>query len=138
MANKRKLVSFKDIIIKIYTEGVSSLDKNMASRATFRRAVKSLKASDKASLAADLEAWYIKAFGSLGRGRGAPVNGETRSYRVQQIKGSGPFLRLPLESLGVKKGDRVKVDFDTGLISIAPVAADDEGDENLGNSPLAA
>lgn len=45
------------------------------------------------------------------RGKQAPTAGETRSYKAQQVKGSGPFMRLPLDTLGLNKGEQVSVSF---------------------------
>ncbi|MCP4500253.1 MAG: hypothetical protein GY822_09870 [Deltaproteobacteria bacterium] len=120
MAKKRVLISHKDLQIAFLLEGVDGVQKKYdtgnVSKATLRRTIKSL--ADSGKDAADLERWYAENFGTLGRGRGAPTPGESRSYKVQQIRRSGPFLRLPLDSLGVKKGDTVRVKFEDNTIGI--------------------
>jgi len=119
-AKKRVLISHKDLQIAFLLEGVDGVQKQYdtgnVSKATLRRTLKSL--SDSGKDTADLERWYAENFGTLGRGRGAPTAGESRQYKVQQIRRSGPFLRLPLDSLGVKKGDTVRVKFDDNTITI--------------------
>lgn len=54
------------------------------------------------------------------RGRYAPKVGETRVYNVQKIKDDISFIRLPLSSLSVKKGSKVRVDFEEGGIVVRP------------------
>lgn len=56
------------------------------------------------------------------RGRGAPVKGEARIYRVQQIQNS-LFIRLPINSLNLGRGDAVKVLFEEDSIKVLPESA---------------
>lgn len=55
------------------------------------------------------------------RGRFAPCVGETRVYNVQQVKDDATFIRLPLSSLEVQKGKKVRVDFEQGEIIVRAV-----------------
>lgn len=111
---KRTLVSYKDVQLAYLLEGVDAVDRlwraGNVSKATVRRAVKKLQEANEEVAA--LERWVVEQVGPIGRGRTAPQPGETRSYRAQQIGGGGPFLRLPLDSLGVKKTDSVRVLFE--------------------------
>ena len=52
------------------------------------------------------------------RGRYAPRVGETRVYNVQQVREDTTFIRLPLSSLEVDKGKKVRVDFEDGEIVV--------------------
>lgn len=118
---KKNAVSFKDVQISYLMEGVKGIDsmyKNgRASKATVRRALRELKTAG--SNVDDLETWVLDRFGSTGRGRSAPSTGETRSYKAQQVKAGGPFLRLPLDTLGVGKGSAVRVRFDGDKIIVS-------------------
>ena len=117
---KRKLVSYKDIQIAFLMNGVDGVkqiwDSGNASKATVRRAVKLLQGTS--SDTTELERWLADTVGAVGRGRTAPKAGETRSYKAQQIKNGSPFLRLPLDSLGIEKGATVRVRFDDDRIVI--------------------
>ena len=117
---KRTLVSFKDVQLAYLMDGVSAVEKLVtngnASKSTVRRALKKLQESGRD--VSSLERWVAEHIGPIGRGRAAPVPGETRSYKVQQIKNSGPFLRLPLDALSVKKGSVIRVNFETDRIVV--------------------
>lgn len=117
---KRTLVSYKDIQIAYLMEGLDGVQQvwtdGNASKATIRRAVKLLQ--ETSSNTAELERWVADNIGAIGRGRTAPKPGETRSYKAQQIKNGGPFLRLPLDSLGVIKGKVVRVRFEEDRIIV--------------------
>jgi hypothetical protein len=56
------------------------------------------------------------------RGRYGPRVGETRVYNVQRIKDDATFIRLPLSSLEVSKGAKVRVDFEDGEIVVRAMA----------------
>ncbi len=118
---KRTLVSYKDVQLAYLLEGVSAVERQWqtgnVSKATIRRAVKRLQESDED--VAEFERWVAANIGPIGRGRSSPQPGETRSYKVQQLQnGGGPFLRLPIDSLGVKKEDIVRVQFDKDQIVV--------------------
>ncbi len=120
MAEKRTLVSYKDLMIAVFSGGVAAIEalEGKYSKSSLRRAIKELKAANN-PVVEDLENFFVSQGGTLGRGRGGPKIGDTRSYKVQQLKkGGGPFLRLPMDSLGVDKGAAVKVAFDEDTIVI--------------------
>jgi len=52
------------------------------------------------------------------KGRKPVAVGQTRAYSVQQIGDGDFFIRLPVGPLGVRKGDKVSVDFATGKVSV--------------------
>ena len=52
------------------------------------------------------------------RGRPAAKVGDTRTYKVQQVGDSDPFIRLPVSLLGLGKGGVVAVTFGDGVISV--------------------
>ena len=52
------------------------------------------------------------------RGRPAAKVGEARSYKVQQVNDSDPFIRLPVSLLGLVKGQSATVFFDNGVIRV--------------------
>ena len=116
----RNLVSFKDVQIAYLTEGIAGVEslvnRGEVSKPTIRRALKKLQEAGRSP--AELERWVAERVGPIGRGRSAPTPGETRSYKVQQIKNTGPFLRLPLDSLEIEKGGVVRVQFEDGRIVV--------------------
>jgi hypothetical protein len=119
--NERNLVSFKDVQIAYLMEGVTGvqhlMEQGKVSKPTIRRALR--KFHEQGNTPAEFERWVAEKVGPIGRGRSAPSVGETRSYKVQQIKNTGPFLRLPLDSLGIKKGGVVRVKFEDGKIVVS-------------------
>lgn len=116
----RNLVSFKDVQIAYLMEGIGGVEKLMesgqVSKPTIRRALK--KFHETGAVPAEFERWVAERVGPIGRGRSAPSIGETRSYKVQQIKNTGPFLRLPLDSLAINKGGVVRVRFEDNKIVV--------------------
>jgi hypothetical protein len=117
---RRNTVSFKDVQISYLMDGVRGVQRlvtdGQASKSTVRRALVDLKAGGRD--VKELEAWVANHIGAPGRGRSAPVIGETRAYKAQQVKTGGPFLRLPLDVLGVEKGGVVRVRFDDDQIVV--------------------
>jgi hypothetical protein len=101
-------------------EGIGGLQKIWASgnvsKTTVRRAIKELQESTKNT--DELRSWVSENIGAIARGRTAPKPGETRTYKAQQIKNGGPFLRLPLDSLEINKGGSVRVSFEDGQITV--------------------
>lgn len=118
---KNNHASFKDVQIQFLMDGVNGVEglyeRGMASKATVRRALRELKASGRDT--SGLERWVVERFGSTGRGRAAPIVGETRTYKAQQINTGGPFLRLPLDVLGIEKGSTVRVTFGDNSITVS-------------------
>jgi len=69
---------------------------------------------------AQLAEFIGKLFPASGKGRGKqqPVAGETRTYSVQKVKNSAPFIRLPLSILDVAQGAEVSVTFNNNRIVV--------------------
>lgn len=97
-----------------YTAGKVSAD-------TIRKSMKHLAAIGRNI--EPLATWIVSSLGSGGRGRSTPVKGEKRMYSAQQVKSGGPFIRLPLESIGISKKQKVEVYFEGSRIVISPVNA---------------
>lgn len=117
----RALASFKDVQLAYLMEGVAAVEamvkSKRASPSTIRRALKKLQEAGSDVVA--LERWVATHIGPIGRSRNAPNAGDVRSYKVQQVKGSGPFLRLPLDCLGVEKGSVIWVQFEGERIIVS-------------------
>lgn len=103
-------------------DGVSRLHKATGfSRSVAESAVEDLVNAGKSEEAGILAGWTDDAFGPKGdgtRGRKPATYGETRTYLVQQVDGSSPFIRLPVDLLGAAKGGTVKVKFDRDGITV--------------------
>ncbi len=53
-----------------------------------------------------------------------PETGDRRRYRAQQAVDNGQvYIRLPLDSLGVKKGDSVSCDFGAGVVTVRALSS---------------
>ncbi len=121
MLDKKSVKSFKDVQISYLMEGLPAIEKmyanGLASKTTLRKALKKLQESGQDVKA--LEEWVIEQFGASVRGRSSPMAGETRTYRAQQVTGSGPFLRLPLDVLGIQKGELVRVKFGETEVTVS-------------------
>lgn len=119
-AQKRTVVSFKDVQIAYLLDGISGVEKLVSNRKSaggvLRRALRELKQQGRSVDA--LEAYVGERYGSGGRGRSMPGVGEERKYKAQQIKSGGAFLRLPLTPLGIKKGGSVRVRFEADRIVV--------------------
>ena len=63
------------------------------------------------------------------RGRLPPVEGDKRRYKIQQLSDGSPFLRLPVTSLHLAKGEEVVVDFAHGAIHVVPAKAAPDADD---------
>ena len=117
----RRLVSFKDVQLAYLTEGISAVESMVAegtvSKDTLRRALRRFHEQGRAD--DEFERFVAERAGPIGRGRTPPAVGETRSYKVQQIKGTGPFLRIPVDSLDVAKGGVVRVRFEDERILLS-------------------
>ncbi|MDA0713100.1 MAG: hypothetical protein O2897_03830 [bacterium] len=120
---KRSTLSFKDVQIAYLMNGVPSIEKlhkdGKASTATIRRALSHLRSGGREITS--LENWIQDNLGVGVRGRAAPQAGQERVYRAQQIKTSGPFLRLPLSALSIHKGEVVSVCFEKDRIVVKKV-----------------
>jgi hypothetical protein len=117
---KRSTVSFKDVQIAYLLNGICSIEElhshGKASTTTIRRALVHLRSGGRE--VSQFESWVNDNLIIGIRGRAAPKAGQERVYRAQQIKTSGPFLRLPLAALKVLKGDDVQVSFEQEQIIV--------------------
>ncbi len=123
LRRRRSTLSFKDVQIAYLMNGVNSVERlhkdGKASTATIRRALSHLRTGGRE--VSTLEKWIQENLGVGVRGRAAPQAGQERVYRAQQIKTSGPFLRLPLSALMVNKGEVVSVRFEKDRIVVRKV-----------------
>jgi hypothetical protein len=121
---KKKFVA-KDIVVEYLTGGVKAVEAlddadGPLSRPVLRSAMKLLKERDHGF--ADLEKWCRQRYGfglSNRVGLRAPKLGEERRYKVQVNRG-GPFMKLPLTTLGVEGGGYVRGRFEDGKIVVSP------------------
>jgi len=109
--------SFKDVTIEFYSGGVEGVKayalKHDIARTTLEKAAESLEV-DRGADVRELNALIVELHGEKGeggRGRSAPVLGETRDYKVQQVKDGGPFGRIPMDTLGLEKGGACSTQF---------------------------
>ena len=120
---RRSQVSYKDIQISYLVDGIDSISRlhkeGFASKTAVRRALQNLK--ETGLEAGSFEQWVLKNLGGGTRGRPAPKPEQERTYRVQQIKKSGPFLRLPLGALQVEKGEVLSVNFQNDQIVVRKI-----------------
>lgn len=120
-AKNGKRLSYKDVQIAYLADGVSAVEKLLnderTSRAAVRKALDALR--QQGAAAATLDDFVKSHLGQGGRrGRTAPLIGTDRTYRAQKLETGSPFVRLPLEALGVKKGGLVTVRFERDRIIV--------------------
>ena len=122
---KRSIVQYKDLAMAFMMSNVNMDEirklnnKTSITKSTHKKAVDVLKESATKFDTTEYEKWVEETFGSTeGRGRTAPSVGESRNYKTQKVEKSGPFIRLPLDSLACGKGDIVKVSFNDGSILV--------------------
>lgn len=112
--------SYKDVQLQYLLGGTMAVElllvQDTVSKATLKKAIREMDPEK----VKGLEEWYWGRYGSsAGRGRQPPKIGESRTYKAQQLKGqAAPFLRLPLSSLGIAKGEPVRVTFQDGHITV--------------------
>ena len=118
-----KRLSYKDIQISYLSDGVAAVERLLkdgkASRGAVRKALDALR--QQGAAAATLDDFVKTHIGQGRRGRSAPLVGTDRTYRAQKLATGSPFLRLPLEALGVKKGGLVTVRFERDRIIVTKV-----------------
>ena len=117
---RANVVDHKDVQLAFHKGGVAEVSKlysdKKASKATVRRAVRELQKEVSEERSAPLVAWYVKNVGKLGRGASAPVPGETRPLKIQQLKGDQPFIRLTLP--GATKGEYASAKYAESSIAV--------------------
>lgn len=113
-------LGYKDVQIEYLLNGIVGVEnlftEKKVSSSAIRRALSSFQEAGRDVGA--LERWVINNTGRIGRGRDRPAPGEARTYRAQQVKKSGPFIRLPLDAIGAYKGKMVKAEFEKDRIVI--------------------
>jgi len=117
---KKSYFSFKDLQIAYLKDGIGMVTKlyqeGRASRITIKKACESLK--NLGTPISSFEQWIEENISVNPRGRSVPKVGSERTYRAQKIKIGGPFLRLPLSSLQIEKGQALSVSFEKNKIVI--------------------
>jgi hypothetical protein len=124
MSEKKRLkqthVSFKDLQIAYLKDGLASViqlyQEGKASKMALKKACASLK--QMGTLSSSFEQWIKENIKVSSRGRSTPKAGTERMYRAQSINKGGSFLRLPLASLGIEKGQVLSVSFENNKIVI--------------------
>lgn len=132
----RTLVSFKDVCIAYFTDGVAgvqAMDPAPAS-STLKTALAHIREeSGGQNMAYDLEQHVAFTLGADNvkdnlneesaapktRGRPVPQPGDTRSYKVQQNGDEIPWIRVPLCTVPCEAGEEVQVTFGDGSVSVA-------------------
>lgn len=116
-------ITVKDIVLAYILRGEDGLDVlDLAHKPhLLRKAVAFCRAEENEAVAQGLVK-YANERGIVlwsGRGRaGPPMEGQTRSYKAQQIGTTDPFIRLPVSALKVSKGQAVTVRFAAGVIEV--------------------
>lgn len=106
------------IIIDYLAEGISAVKRRAEQEnipaSILRRAAKEVEQTHP-NHAANLVSWVNENYpaGDGVRGKTSPSVGEERAYKAQQVKDSKPFIRLGLETIGIRKGQKVRVKFET-------------------------
>ena len=101
-------------------DGIGSISKlyqeHKITKTAIRRAFEGLK--ETGTEVASLEQWILENFKTKIRGRAAPLIGSKGVYKAQRINTGGSFLRLPLNSLQIEKGQFVSVLFEKDQIIV--------------------
>lgn len=121
--SKRPSTTHKDVQNAFHEGGVEEVRRlyaeNLVSAVVISRAANELASRNVEGVSALNELVSEIAPKHAGRrGKQAPTVGETRGYKAQAVKNSGPFMRLPLDTLGIGKGDKVNVKFDNDQIVV--------------------
>ena len=111
--------NFKDVQLAYIIDGIEGVSNltPLPGKPTLIQAINGL--NDKGMDTDDLLAFTASNYpGGGGRGRASITIGESRTYKVQAVKDGSVFLRLPLSTLNVEKGDTVSVSFDDGKVVV--------------------
>jgi hypothetical protein len=124
------LASFKDLSLAFLSSGLDGIRELSASKSTHKKAIQYLKetgrdVADYESYLADVSVTRNGAPNS-GRGRPAPKVGSSRIYKAQKAPNTGPFIRLPLETIGCDKGQSVRVEFESDRIVVVLLSSSKE------------
>ena len=123
---RKSIVNAKDIIVAMMCNGMAGVtalfnDKGFTV-ATLDSAIDTLSGTEHSVSLSQFRAANFAASNGV-RGRKAAAIGDTRVYAVQEVKDTGAFIRLPVELLGLAKGDDVNVTFYKGRIVVEAVKA---------------
>jgi len=121
---RKSVVNAKDIIVALMCNGIEGVTNLFNTKgftvATLDSAIDTLSGTEHgASLASFRDANFEKSNGV--RGRKAAAVGDVRRYSVQEVKDTGVFIKLPVELLGLVKGDDAEVTFSDGRIVVRAV-----------------
>ena len=123
----KKKITYSDVIIEFLAEGLNAVQRyikaNSVTPAVVRRASDELMGTHPEK--GELFAAWVRQDYPTGRGKTAPQLGEVREFKAQQvdtkdkktkkvIKEGTPFSRIPLEPIGVKRGQHIMVEFTAG------------------------
>jgi len=131
MAN-RKGPSYKDVAFAHVTSGMDAVrkmtDDNTLSRSVLENALANLV--DAKQDVAEFAAFIVETHGAKGEKRGVtpPQNGDSRQYKAQQVKDGAVHARIPLNTLGLEKGELVDATFCAG---VGDIPADIQPDESF-------
>ena len=117
-----KRITNQDLVMSYLFSGVAKVGAMLADRNSPAKAIDGmleiLSAQDPNRDVSDLLALRAQFKTATGtRGRGPLVDGETRSYKVQEVNGS-LFIRLPVDMVGATKGDEVNVSLNGGVFTV--------------------
>ena len=120
-------LSYKDVEVAFFAHGVDAvkalIENKKVTVTMAQRAVDDLTKIAPNSVG-PLKA-FLEAFAPAKptrQGRDAPTVGTERDYSTQNL-GQGSFMRLPLETLGALKGEKVTVRFEDGRLIVVKKAA---------------
>lgn len=117
---KQKRNNFKDVQLAYIIDGIEGVSKlsPLPGKNVLIQAINGL--NDKGMDTSDLLAFTASNYPiGTGRGRASITVGDSRTYKVQAVKDGGVFLRLPLSTLNVEKGDVVNVSYNDGSIEVS-------------------
>ena len=129
-ARAERGLSYKDVQILFLSDGLEKIEKfykgGLISAASMRRAAKAFDGNKNGDTFRDFVQAHVSALDGK-RGRRAPAEGDTISYKAQQVGENGLFIRLPVGMLVDEKGAKLAVSFEDGVIKVT--AHDDNDDE---------
>ena len=121
MHQMAKKADFRDVQIAFYRDGIegveSLIEAEQVSNFTLRRAVSHMRSEGDDNPSLDSLEEALKERGHLSGLSGKPDAGDVKDYKVQQGDGCF-FLRVPVDHLGVTKGDSMRVRFFVDAIKL--------------------
>lgn len=115
-------ITNQDLVMSYLFTGVEKVSSQLVSRNNPTKAIDGmleiLNAQDPSRDVSDLLALRAQFKTTTGmRGRGPLVDGESRTYKAQEVNGS-VFIRLPVDMVGAAKGDEVTVSLNGGVFTV--------------------